>query len=188
MKKNLMWVAVALMTAMITTGCSKSDDEATTEELKMPEVIMPDEPLPIEEISQDMVHRYLSFEDFSIVEDGGKYYIEDETGRLQIFDKFGLFPDGFDMGATYAEGFLTIYRGELELYPIEVGDGGMDCGTKGDVNQDGVVDISDIVAIINHIAGTAEWPLSDVNEDGTTDISDIVKVINLMAGQTEASE
>ena len=45
MKKNLMWVAVALMTAMITTGCSKSDDEATTEELKMPEVIMPDEPL-----------------------------------------------------------------------------------------------------------------------------------------------
>ena len=45
MKKNLMWVVIALMTAMITTGCSKSDDEATTEELKMPEVIMPDEPL-----------------------------------------------------------------------------------------------------------------------------------------------
>ena len=31
--------------------------------------IQPDEPMPIEEISQDMVHRYLSFEDVNIVEE-----------------------------------------------------------------------------------------------------------------------
>ena len=54
---------------------------------------------------------------------------------------------------------------------------------QGDVNQDGSVDISDIVAIINQIAGTAVYELSDVNQDQNVDISDIVAVINIIAGQ-----
>ena len=145
--------------------------------------VMPDEPLPIEEISQDMVHRYLSFEDFSVVEDGGKFYIEDETGRLQIFDKFGLFPDGFDMDATYAEGFLTIYRGELELYPIELGDG-FDCGTKGDVNSDKEINIADVNALIDIILGSrvdecTRWR-ADVNADMEVNIADVNALINMI--------
>ena len=145
--------------------------------------VMPDEPLPIEEISQDMVHRYLSFEDFSVVEDGGKFYIEDETGRLQIFDKFGLFPDGFDMDATYAEGFLTIYMGELELYPIELGDG-FDCGTKGDVNSDKEINIADVNALIDIILGSrvdecTRWR-ADVNADMEVNIADVNALINMI--------
>ena len=50
-----------------------------------------------------------------------------------------------------------------------------------DVNEDGEVDISDIVAVINQIAGTASYAHSDVNEDGNTDISDIVAIINAIA-------
>ena len=53
---------------------------------------------------------------------------------------------------------------------------------KGDVNLDGKVDISDIVAIINQIAGTATYENADVNEDNKIDISDIVAVINIIAG------
>ena len=52
-----------------------------------------------------------------------------------------------------------------------------------DVNEDGNVDISDIVAVINHIAGTNQYVKSDVNNDGNTDISDIVAIINCIAGQ-----
>ena len=52
---------------------------------------------------------------------------------------------------------------------------------KGDVNLDGKVDISDIVAIINQIAGTATYENADVNEDEKVDISDIVAVINIIA-------
>ena len=52
----------------------------------------------------------------------------------------------------------------------------------GDVNEDGTVDISDIVAVINQMAGTATWRYADVNTDNTVDISDIVAVINIMAG------
>ena len=52
---------------------------------------------------------------------------------------------------------------------------------KGDVNADGIVDISDVVAIINQMAGTASWPDANVNGDETVDISDVVSVINIMA-------
>ena len=53
---------------------------------------------------------------------------------------------------------------------------------KGDVNQDGKIDISDIVAIINTIAGDTTYKdTADVNEDENIDISDIVAVINVIA-------
>ena len=43
------------------------------------------------------------------------------------------------------------------------------------------VDISDSVAVINVIAGTAVNSKADVNADGKTDISDIVAIINSIA-------
>ncbi len=54
---------------------------------------------------------------------------------------------------------------------------------KCDVNEDGFVDISDIVAVINHIAGTATYRYANVNDDGNVDISDIVSIINYIAGK-----
>ncbi len=51
----------------------------------------------------------------------------------------------------------------------------------GDVNEDKQVDINDVVAIINQMAGTATWQYADVNDDEKVDINDVVAVINLMA-------
>ena len=57
-------------------------------------------------------------------------------------------------------------------------------GVKGDVNQDGKVDISDIVAVINTIAGDTTYKsTANVNGDTSIDISDIVAIINIIAGQ-----
>ena len=54
---------------------------------------------------------------------------------------------------------------------------------KGDVNGDEKVDISDVVAVINTMAGETTFKdTSDVNNDGKTDISDVVMIINIMAG------
>ena len=55
-------------------------------------------------------------------------------------------------------------------------------GEKGDVNNDGATNISDVVAIINVMAKTAEFSNADVNNDGVVDISDVVAVINIIAG------
>lgn len=51
-----------------------------------------------------------------------------------------------------------------------------------DVNLDGEVDISDIVAVINTIAGNDTYiNTADVNADNSIDISDIVAIINVIA-------
>ena len=69
-----------------------------------------------------------------------------------------------------------------ENYKILFSDNLASSVKKGDVNEDKKVDISDIVAVINQIAGTAEYAGSDVNEDKKVDISDIVAIINIIAG------
>ena len=52
-----------------------------------------------------------------------------------------------------------------------------------DVNQDGNVDISDIVAVINTMAGDNQFrATADANGDNSIDISDVVAIINYMAG------
>ena len=59
-------------------------------------------------------------------------------------------------------------------------------GVKGDVNGDEKVNISDVVAIINTMAGDTTFAATaDVNGDGEVNISDVVKVINIMAGTDE---
>ena len=54
---------------------------------------------------------------------------------------------------------------------------------KGDVNNDGVVDIADVVAVLNTMASDADNPSADVNADKVVDIADVVAVLNIMAGQ-----
>ncbi len=51
-----------------------------------------------------------------------------------------------------------------------------------DVNEDGKVNISDVVAIINNIAGIETWRYADVDNSGKIDITDVVCVINTLAG------
>lgn len=75
----------------------------------------------------------------------------------------------------YLDKGWTMFKEIVEDLPLPM---------EGDVNRDGAVDISDIVAVINTIAGdNTNLPRSDVNQDGKTDISDIVSIINLIAGE-----
>ena len=62
---------------------------------------------------------------------------------------------------------------------------------RGDVNGDGTVDVADIAAIIDVMAGATVPEASasgtaDVNGDGTVDVADIAAVIDIMAGVTPA--
>ncbi len=53
---------------------------------------------------------------------------------------------------------------------------------KGDVNNDGAVDVSDISAIISVMAGTESYADADVNGDSEVNVADISYVISVMAG------
>ena len=55
----------------------------------------------------------------------------------------------------------------------------------GDVTQDGVVDVLDIVLLINIIMGqyapsSLDLLLSDLNEDGTINVQDCILLINII--------
>ena len=58
----------------------------------------------------------------------------------------------------------------------------------GDVNQDGVIDVLDLVKIVaiildNYVPSDLEMNLSDLNEDGVIDVLDIVIVVNVILNQ-----
>ena len=93
-----------------------------------------------------------------------------------------LFVDGTDVLANVSDdGIYTITaisknmsvsaRFEEDLVVIE-----------GDVNLDGVVNSSDIVAIYNAIAGEGPTEGADVNGDGTINSADAVATYNIISG------
>ncbi len=61
---------------------------------------------------------------------------------------------------------------------------GFNEGVLGDVNQDGVINILDIINVINFILGGSptsdEFILSDVNQDNIINILDVVLLVNLI--------
>lgn len=139
---------------------------------------------PIEEVSQDDIHMYLGFENVEFVTEDDKIYAVDETGRILLYDKFGVM-EGVDLTQmNYVEGFLTIYRGELEFYPIKFEGEDDDRGIKGDVNNDGEVTVADINALIDIIMGSPAdantmWR-ADVAEDGEIGIADINALVDMI--------
>jgi len=60
------------------------------------------------------------------------------------------------------------------------------CGTPGDANGDGAVNVLDVVAIINHIMGFNPTPFifenADVNGDGIINVLDAVETVNIVLG------
>ena len=121
----------------------------------------------------------LNIENSAVIADGGQYGITNWTGGINLsgcevvapsayaLSNGGIYDQNSDEIASYVEIALTTDNSHI----------------KGDVNEDTKVDISDIVAVINQIAGTASYRYADVNEDTKVDISDIVAIINIIAGQ-----
>ena len=79
---------------------------------------------------------------------------------------------------------ITVSGGEAANYTFVYENGVLTVkrDLRGDVNRDGKIDISDIVAVINTIAGDSKYiDTADVNDDEKIDISDIVAIINAIA-------
>ena len=57
----------------------------------------------------------------------------------------------------------------------------------GDVNQDGIIDVLDLVKIVsiilgNYVPSNLEYSLSDLNGDNVVDVLDIVAIVNVILG------
>ena len=109
---------------------------------------------------------------------------ESDTTSVSV-DGLSMTVDGSSLSVVYDGGSTSFSLSKLTK--MFFGDSDVTTYLKGDVNEDGEVDINDVVAIINQMAGTASWRYADVNDDEKVDINDVVAVINIMASG-ESSE
>ncbi len=72
------------------------------------------------------------------------------------------------------------YNG-IGVYTVTL-DSGDEPGLVGDLNNDGVVDASDVSTLIAVITGTATSDSADVNGDGAIDAGDVTKLIAIILG------
>ena len=75
---------------------------------------------------------------------------------------------------------LTIYYAEFNLPFVEV-----NLALSGDANNDGFVNVTDIVSIVSYImSGTTDIDLLaiDLNADGIINVVDIVALVNIILG------
>ena len=153
-----------------------------------------------EEVSQDMCHWYVRFENVKIVTEEGNTYIEDECGRLLLFNRFQIqIPDPFEPSVTPpydlnhdgevtiadinylidiilsgaveydwtwtpqsdltgertydVQGFLSVYKNELEFIPLTIEITGWSKVIVGDLNNDHEVNVADLNSLVNYILG-----------------------------------
>ena len=62
-----------------------------------------------------------------------------------------------------------------------------ECSANGDANQDGTVNVSDIIMVVNHIIGSSTLSdsalcASDLNGDGAINVTDIITIVNVIIG------
>ncbi len=144
------------------------------------------EEIALEEISQADVHKYVWIKGATLVNDSTNYYtIDDGTLDMTLFNKFNqtvTMPEVLEGKTFDVKAFVSLYKGVLQLYPVEVV--GPDVLLQGDVNRDGKVNVSDVSALINMILGITEKDMesADVNRDGKVNVSDVSALINIILG------
>ena len=177
----------------IHNGLTESIPVASTFGEATPGTPVEPELLPIEEISQDLIHHYLRIENCTIsaIEgDDRNFTLTDETGEIIMRLNFSEVTIGedFDFDATYnVEGFLAYFKKsdgsqeQLQFYPNLIEKVG---GVRGDVNGDGFVTSADVTAIYDVLLGTDMTfeATADVNGDGYVTSADVTAVYDILLG------
>ena len=128
----------------------------------------------------------MNIDDTSQQNSPGRYF------HKQFFILFNLAIGGHFPGIYNASGITALANEDRALMvdyvrvyqEVDSTDYTLPVGFKMlDVTHDGMVDISDVNAVINVLLGKATSGAADVNGDYTTDITDVNIIINQMLGK-----
>jgi hypothetical protein len=87
------------------------------------------------------------------------------AGQVPLLLTKGQLNEG-QVASTLSNGAFTVTAGS---------------GLRGDVNSDGAIDIGDVLSVVAHIFGNANYgAAADANIDGSVDIGDVMTVVNLI--------
>lgn len=136
----------------------------------------------LEDISQEMVHQYITVPGVALTatETADTYTGNDGTVDLQVFNKFNsdvTVPAVLDGKTFTLTGFVALYKSQLQLIPVELKSEG---GILGDVNGDGIVNVSDVTALVNTILKVETHENGDINGDGEVNVGDVTALVNLL--------
>ena len=148
----------------------------------------------IEEIGQDWVHTYVKLLDCTVTKDsvngsGVAYYtINDGTAELVAFNRFGTeIPEELEGHTFNVIGFISLYKGLIQLYPVDGEYADEPAYADGDVNGDNKVDGTDLNILINIILGKDQADNYDgranVDHQGGVDGNDLNSLINILLGK-----
>ena len=88
----------------------------------------------------------------------------------------------------YDGGMMTLFYNNgsnpaPQAYSIYLTQEGFMTYESGDVNQDGAINVSDIILTVNIILGLAPYnELADLNGDGIVNILDVIDIVNIVLG------
>ncbi|MBR3452111.1 MAG: hypothetical protein IKH25_04475 [Muribaculaceae bacterium] len=105
---------------------------------------------------------------------------------LLLYDQFGVQPE-IEEGKTYdVVGAVTIYKNNVQLYIISVTEAAA-AGLRGDVNNDGDVNIGDVTTLIDYLLNPAteiNAANADVTLEGDINIGDVTALIDYLLSNT----
>ena len=151
-----------------------------------------------EEVSQDMCHWYVRFENVEIVTEDGKTYIEDECDRLLMYNKFNIEIPGPEFPiAPPSNPYDLNHDGEVTIADLNclidmILSGKIDYDWIWTQEDDGEMkwNVSGFLAVFNNqlelypveitSAGGATHIIGDLNFDGELNVADVNALVDYM--------
>lgn len=115
--------------------------------------------------------------------------VEIEDNGIVTLDVSGSYPYLYEGRTYYIAVWSPYFNTEWNWFlsepvPFTIGDWTTPPLEKGDVNEDGLVDVDDVALLIKIVLGSAPFSeLGDMNEDGILDIDDVTLLINKVLGK-----
>ncbi|MBR3727733.1 MAG: chitobiase/beta-hexosaminidase C-terminal domain-containing protein [Muribaculaceae bacterium] len=140
-------------------------------------------------ITTGNVNEYIIMKGLTLLPDADnakRFY--NATDSLVIFNSFNVTIPEVVEGKTYdVTGIVTIYYGEAQVYITEMTENAAPAGLRGDVNNDKVVNISDVTVLIDYLLNPAteiNEANANVNLDEAINISDVTVLIDFLLSGT----